>query len=429
MEARILRAAIAAALALLFCGAGRPSIAGGPMGMAGRPASVRSQHFIVSAPTADLANEICQAAETYRRDLAIEWLGQELPEWRDVCPIRVKLDPGAGGATSFVFQGGFPTQWTMQIQGTRERLLDSVLPHEITHTIFATHFGQPLPRWADEGACTTVEHVSEKAKQDKLLIRFLGAEDRGIAFNKMFAMRDYPRDILPLYSQGYSLTRYLIQQGGKRKFVAYVGEGLQTNQWPAVTRKFYGFESLSDLQVKWVAWVQQGSPDLPDASSLAANQPQIPPQPQTQMDTLTQTPQSRIPDGALVSWQTPQAQNARALARTGPQAAPLAESGLTAPDQPVAHGGQMSSVARPVSDGWYVRRRDQAQAAINTGSAPPSTETSPQQPGNFRLIPSPPSRTPAAPAGYAPANGRKVLMEWSRPESLQMAVNEGLARR
>ena len=40
---------------------------------------------------------------------------------------------------------------------TARRILDSVLPHEITHTIFATHFGQPLPRWADEGACTTVD--------------------------------------------------------------------------------------------------------------------------------------------------------------------------------------------------------------------------------------------------------------------------------
>ena len=51
--------------------------------------------------------------------------------------------------------------WDMKIQGSEERVLDSVLPHEVTHTIFASHFRQPLPRWADEGACTTVEHVSE----------------------------------------------------------------------------------------------------------------------------------------------------------------------------------------------------------------------------------------------------------------------------
>ena len=57
MEARLWSAAIAAA-ALLACGAG-----------------ARSQNFIVQAPTQQLAQEICTAAETFRRDLAIEWIG------------------------------------------------------------------------------------------------------------------------------------------------------------------------------------------------------------------------------------------------------------------------------------------------------------------------------------------------------------------
>src|SRR5947208_3405938 len=155
--------------------------------------TVRSQHFVVSAPTPQLAEEICKAAEQYRRDLAVEWLGQELPPWQGLCPIRADVAPnlGAGGATSFVFHGGTPSQWTMNIQGSRERILDSVLPHEITHTVFATHFGRPLPRWADEGGSTTVEHTSEKAKQDKFLIEFL-TTNRGIPFNRMYQMKDYP---------------------------------------------------------------------------------------------------------------------------------------------------------------------------------------------------------------------------------------------
>ena len=67
---------------------------------------------------------------------------------------------GAGGATTFQFQDGEVFGWRMSIQGSRERMLDSVLPHEITHMIFASHFRQPLPRWADEGGATSVEHAS-----------------------------------------------------------------------------------------------------------------------------------------------------------------------------------------------------------------------------------------------------------------------------
>ena len=245
MDARITTAALVAA-SLLSLGA-----------------SHRTQNFIVTTSTAQLAREICEKAEADRRKLSLEWLGHELPNWQQPCPIRAHVGPqlGAGGATSFMFDRGRPFGWTMTIQGSRQRLLDSVLPHEVTHTIFATHFGRPLPRWADEGACTTVEHQSERSKQEQLLLRFLSSKpSRGIAFNNMFAMTEYPRDVLPLYAQGFSLARYLIAQGGKRKYVDYVGDGMKTNNWPAMTRKYYGFRDLSELQVTWLDWVSKGSP-------------------------------------------------------------------------------------------------------------------------------------------------------------------------
>ena len=43
-----------------------------------------------------------------------------------------------------------------------------------------------------------------------MLVQFLRT-DRGIAFNQMFAMTEYPRDVMPLYAQGYSLAEFLIQ--------------------------------------------------------------------------------------------------------------------------------------------------------------------------------------------------------------------------
>ena len=94
-------------------------------------------------PTPELAEEIGKLAEVYRHDLAIEWLGKAMPNWAQPCPIHAQVEPqlGAGGATSFVFDHGEVFGWRMEIQGSHERVLDSVLPHEVTHTIFAT----PLP--------------------------------------------------------------------------------------------------------------------------------------------------------------------------------------------------------------------------------------------------------------------------------------------
>ncbi|HVX13280.1 MAG TPA: hypothetical protein VHC22_19000 [Pirellulales bacterium] len=224
-------------------------------------ASHRTANFIVRAADREMAKEVGQAAEKYRRELAIEWLGQEMPTWYHPCPITVDVGPqlGAGGATSFIFDHGDVFGWQMSIQGSRERILDSVLPHEVTHTIFASYFRQPLPRWADEGASSTVEHDSERRKQQRLLIQFLQTR-RGIAFNDMFAMKQYPRDILPLYAQGHSLATFLVAQGGKRKFLRYVKDGLDTNDWKTATLAHYQFDSLGKLQNAWLDWVRRGSP-------------------------------------------------------------------------------------------------------------------------------------------------------------------------
>ena len=240
-----------------------------------------------------------------------------------------------------------------------------MLPHEITHTIFATHFGCPLPRWADEGAATSVEHASERTKQDQLLIQFL-TSNRGIAFNHMFAMKEYPPDILPLYSQGYSLARYLIAQGGRRKYVDYVFDGMHWNNWTAATRKHYGLSSLSELQVTWLAWVRQGSPDIrvpaPDrhrTNLMADNTPND-----------SAVPSASAPGDSLAS-----TDNASGLvplpARVSPRPkdVPLARTGMT------ADGDMYTNSAA----GWYTRERDRAlnPSAAATTDLRPATPPGP----------------------------------------------------
>ena len=235
-----------------------------------------TNNFIVIAPDAAFAKKVGTEAERFRKELAILWLDAELPQWTEKCPIQVSLAPHAGGETSFAFmysgnQRGEPTSWDMKIFGTPDRMLDSVLPHEITHTIFATYFRRPLPRWADEGACTTVEHQVEKTKNHGMLIHFLTSKpSRGIPFNRMFTMKDYPRDILPLYAQGFSVAKYLIMEKGRKHFLEYVNAGMNMEQrgrelaaWNRATQQYYGYQDLSELQVRWEKWVADGSVEKP----------------------------------------------------------------------------------------------------------------------------------------------------------------------
>jgi len=289
MDARILKAAWLAALLLVSMGAQQ-----------------RSANFIVTTADPNFAQQVAQAAEQYRRDLAIEWLGQPLPNWSRPCPITVQVGGGAGGAPQFVFDQGEVFNWQMSIQGSRERILDSVLPHEITHMIFASHFRQPVPRWADEGGATSVEHASERNKHRQMLRQFLQT-GRGIAFDRMFAMTEYPHDIMPLYAQGYSLAEYLIQIGGRRKYIEFLGDGLNSDDWPGAVQRHYGVQNLAALQNTWLAWVRQGSPNptqpAPAGEMLASNNNQRRPRPEPNLIYRTrnnQPAQTATPLAALV---------------------------------------------------------------------------------------------------------------------------------
>ena len=110
-------------------------------------ASYRTQNFIISAPNPQIAQQVGQYAEFYRKQKALEWLGREMNPWPEPCPVKVLISlNGAGGATSFAFDQGQVLSQEMQVEGPLDRILVSVLPHEITHTVFAYYFRTPVPR-------------------------------------------------------------------------------------------------------------------------------------------------------------------------------------------------------------------------------------------------------------------------------------------
>ncbi len=239
-------------------------------------ASYRTTNFVIHAPTEDFARRVGDEAERFRKELAIQWAGQELPPWSAPCPIRVKVGQiGAGGATTFSFHNGEVFGWNMNIQGTEERILDSVLPHEITHTILACRFRRPLPRWADEGISTLVEHESERRRQTRLLGDVMRQGSK-IPLRSLVAMTEYPpdmRDVMKLYAQGYSVTDYLVQQGGRETFLQFLNDAMRHGGWDQALSAHYGVNSVDLLESKWNQWVLAGSPamNLPAGQALAVN--------------------------------------------------------------------------------------------------------------------------------------------------------------
>ena len=265
----------------------------------------RTRNFICYAKTGQLAREVCMEAERQREVLAIKWLGKTLPDWPQPCPIRITQcfpGKGAGGATTFGFHtvrrngreepavGGF----RMQVEGSRERILDSVIPHEVNHTIFASHFRRPLPRWADEGAATLTEFKSERMRQRNTLVDQWRTHRYRLA--NLITQTEYPGDprnpspgdvakVMQVYAQGYSLADFLVQKGGKTAFLKALEDASRRipgggrggidweyplDRWDAALREHFGL-SVKGLEQEWHGWVMAGCQplNLPRGRQLA----------------------------------------------------------------------------------------------------------------------------------------------------------------
>jgi hypothetical protein len=213
-------------------------------------AQIRTQNFVVEAPTAEAARQFGERAEFFRRQKAVEWLGQEMPPWPQPCPLTVKVTmSGAGGATTFQFTGGNVSQ-TMQIEGSYERLLNSVLPHEVTHTVFAHRFRRPVPRWADEGGSVLSEDEPERARHDGLCRQMLNA-GRAMPLSYLFKLTEYPQDVMVLYAQGFSVCRFLVDLQGRQNFLNFIATGMQSG-WDAAARNYYGFNDVKEMETAWI---------------------------------------------------------------------------------------------------------------------------------------------------------------------------------
>ncbi len=326
-------------------------------------ANFRTQNFLIQAPDPELARAVGEAAERYRNDLATYWLGHPLPTWPTPCPVRVVAGPNLAAQGVTTYNRAPVRDFQMEVVGTPERILDSVLPHEVTHTVLATHFGRPLPRWADEGICTTVEHESEKNKHEAKLREFLSTR-RGIAMNQLFLLTEYPNDVLPMYAQGYSVCRFLIEQKDAPTFIAFLTDYMSRPSWTENVKKHYGYDSLAELQQYWLAWVGDGSGPV---ERFAKADPNRPPTPNRQP----------APD--------PQAFAAsNAIARNDFQlnaASPLSVPSSTV--RPAAAVGPTMALASISGDGFYQRKRREAVSG-DPGLAAAPTPTTPMVPPSVR---------------------------------------------
>jgi hypothetical protein len=234
-------------------------------------AQYRTKNFVVEASTQPIAERVGQWAEHYRKEKAIQWLGKEMPPWGQPCPLRVKVSyNGSGGATSFVFDRGQILSMQMEIEGTLERLIASVLPHEVTHTVLAYHFRQPVPRWADEGGSVLSEDEVERQRHDQLVRQILNTPGRAIPLKRLFTLTQYPRDVMVLYAEGYSVTNFLVSKSSRGAFLNFLADGMRGG-WDEALKTHYSYRNVEELEQAWVQHLRDNRRPNADTTLASAS--------------------------------------------------------------------------------------------------------------------------------------------------------------
>ncbi len=199
-------------------------------------------------------------AERSREALASFWFGKRFRRWSAPCPITVRKAASASGSTKMIFDRGEVFGWKMSVGArSREELDSTAIPHEVSHTVFASELRRPLPRWLDEGAAIYVESETEHERQREWLRAAIAAK-RFTPFRELVGRPDdYPQDsqkLLNLYSEGLAIVSFLIEghEGGRERFVSFL-RAVQVDQSGASTlaalRRFYGYDSADALEVDW----------------------------------------------------------------------------------------------------------------------------------------------------------------------------------
>jgi hypothetical protein len=290
--------------------------------------TIRTEHFVITAPTEGVARQVGEAAEHQRKALANAWLGKELQPWPELCPIRVRFESTvAGHAAAFTFapDNHAVLQQRMELQGPLGRVLADALPHEMTHVVLAHWARRPLPRWADEGAAVLAESGASRARHDQALARLL-SEGKAMPLRRLLELRDFPgdpADVARLYAQGYSLTDFLVQLGGRQTFLTFLDRGMRDG-WDSALRQCNCYRDVEDLEADWLAFarkkhqpapVARGVPDGPARGGVpAVAVPTLPAEDDAEPDRLPRTPLPQGPtlfaqavvslgkDGRLTVW-------------------------------------------------------------------------------------------------------------------------------
>jgi hypothetical protein len=95
------------------------------------------------------------------------------------------------------------------------------------------------------------EDDPERLRHDKLVRQILN-QGHAIPLRRLFGLKDYPREVMCLYAEGFSMANYLVANSDRQTYLKFVALGMQSG-WDSAVRTYYRHNSVEDLEQAWLA--------------------------------------------------------------------------------------------------------------------------------------------------------------------------------
>jgi len=217
--------------------------------------TAQNENFVVSAPDLATAQAVLAKAESLRRSIATEWLGEALPDGIAPTVIRVSISAEEDRGMTWVADRADRLSHMMWLTTSRERATGSTLAHEIAHVVLATRFPGQLPAWLDEGIASRQDDERRAAARREILTWYARTGNWPSLVEVLTAQKIVGSD-RARYALSASLTEFLLTQSNATELFQFGFDGTELG-WDAAVRKHYGLAHARELETRWRAWASK----------------------------------------------------------------------------------------------------------------------------------------------------------------------------
>lgn len=133
--------------------------------------------------------------------------------------------------------------------------IGGTLDHELTHAFYFYLLNSNFDLFLNEGIAQNSEYRRRESLRQTVYRRYSSGEFWSI--DRLYGRNAYDNGLL-IYHEGFSVVDFLIARGGSLWLTAFMQELVKTNNIDATLKRYYGYNSLDDLQKAWHNYIENG---------------------------------------------------------------------------------------------------------------------------------------------------------------------------